>query len=246
MTAGVVSTWGVVEITTLVGVAEIVVDTVSGRVAGVIVGLVVGIVLVDRNVIVEVRVMGIVDFVEPIEITVDVTGHVVVVMVTITVVEPLVFTDSVMTAVDGWVIGMVFVDRRVVVEVSVMGIVDFVEPIETTVEVTGHVVVVMVTICVVEPMVSTELVITGVDCVTIVMVLGKMGVINVVNDVDDSISVVFLVTGIVLVVTKVVVEVKVMGTVDVTEPREIIVEVTGQVVVVIVMTSVVELIVSIV
>ncbi len=181
-------------------------------------GLVIGMVFVDRNVVVAVSVRGIVDLVEPIETTVDVTGHVVVVMVIISVVEPIVSTDAVVNAVVGLVMGMVSVDMKAVVEVSVIGIVDFVEPIETTVDVTGQVVVVIVTSLVVELMVSTEFVTTGVDPVMVVVVLGKMGVAKVVNDVVDSISVVSFVTGNVLVVTKVVVAVNVMGTVDVTEP----------------------------
>ena len=42
--------------------------------------------------------------------------------------------------------GIVLVDTKVVVDVSVIGMVDLVEPIDITVEVTGHVVVMMVMI----------------------------------------------------------------------------------------------------
>ena len=44
------------------------------------------------------------------------------------------------------VTGIVLVDTKVVVDVSVIGMVDLVEPIDIIVEVTGHVVVMMVMI----------------------------------------------------------------------------------------------------
>ena len=85
---------GVLEIKTSVGDEEIVVDTVTGTITGVVfvltfsvvtsvVCLVIGMVLVVTIVCVEVSVIGIVDLVDPIEMTVDVTGQVVVSMVTI-------------------------------------------------------------------------------------------------------------------------------------------------------------------
>ena len=87
---------GVLEMMIFVGVENIVVELVSGIITGVVlilvlvscvdttvVTLVIGIVLVDTKVVVEVRVMGMVDLVDPTDTIVEVTGHVVVMMVMI-------------------------------------------------------------------------------------------------------------------------------------------------------------------
>ena len=151
--------------------------------------------------------------------------------------------------------GTVLVVKNVFVDVNVSGIVDFVLPIEMIFEVTTDVELVAVKTLVVDEMVSTSVLVVkigvvlisvvsiGVLFVTTVVTFGNTGTVestkvSVVNGIVDVFtSDIDSVKGTVLVDIKVVTEVRVSGKVDLVEPIEIIVDVTGVEVNVIVMSD---------
>ena len=100
------------------GVEEIVVEVVTGITTGVVsvstslVDFVRGMMLVLMKDVVEVRVMGITDVVEPMEMVLEMTGLVVVVTMRLTVVKELVSTMDLVVSV-GVVMGIVVYLRLV-------------------------------------------------------------------------------------------------------------------------------------